>query len=124
MFTSLSSLLRKPRRLAEQEQDGDKPRNYDDIAIPILNQYYTVHLERRAERELRRLPQDVVRRIDAMFRRLANNLRPNGVVKLSGRTGSGWRIRVGEYRILYRMDDDSRRVEVYRIKYRREAYRR
>ena len=85
---------------------------------------YTVHLEHRAERELRRLPQDVVKRIDAMFRRLANNPRPNGVVKLSGRTGSGWRVRVGEYRILYRIDDDSRGVEVYRIKHRREAYRR
>ncbi len=83
---------------------------------------YTVHVERRVERELRRLPQDVLRRIDAMFRRLANNPRPRGVVKLSGRTGSGWRVRVGEYRILYRIDDNARRVEVYRIKHRREAY--
>ncbi len=85
---------------------------------------YTVHLERRVERELRRLPQAVVRRIDVMLRRLAHDPRPSGVVKLSGRTGSGWRVRVGEYRILYRIDDESRRVEVYRIKPRREAYRR
>ena len=85
---------------------------------------YTVHLERRAERELRRLPQNVVRRIDVMFRQLANNPRPSGVVKLSGRTGSGWRVLVGEYRILYRIDDQSRRVEVYRIKHRGKAYRR
>ena len=85
---------------------------------------YAVHLEHHAERELRRLPQNVVRRIDVMFRQLANNPRPRGVVKLSGRTGSGWRVRVGEYQILYRIDDDSRRVEIYRIKHRREAYRR
>ena len=68
---------------------------------------YTVHLERRAERELQRLPQNVVRRIDVMFRQLANNPRPRGVVKLSGRTGSGWRVGVGEFRILYRIDDQS-----------------
>ncbi len=84
---------------------------------------YTVHLECRAEQELRRLPRDALKRVDAMIRRLANNPRPRGVVKLSGRRGSGWRVRIGQYRILYRIDDDARRVEIYRIKHRREAYR-
>ena len=84
---------------------------------------YTIHLERRAEREFRRLPREVIRRIDAMFRQLASNPRPVGVVKLSGRTASGWRVRVGEYRILYQIDDSRNRIDVYRIKHRREAYR-
>ena len=44
---------------------------------------YTVHLERRVERELRRLPPEIIRRIDAMICQLANNPRPDGVVKLS-----------------------------------------
>ncbi len=82
---------------------------------------YTIHLERRAERDLRQLPQNDIRRIDAMLRQLAENPRPVGVVKLSGRTDSGWRVRVGDYRILYRIEGD--RVEVYRIKHRRDAYR-
>ena len=82
---------------------------------------YTIHLEHRAERDLRRLPQDVIRRIDAMFLQLAENPRPAGVVKLSGRTNSGWRARVGDYRILYRIEGC--RVDVYRIKHRRDAYR-
>lgn len=83
---------------------------------------YTVHLERRAERELRRLPRDVLVRIDVVLRRLATDPRPPGTVKLSGRIGAGWRVRVGEHRILYRIDDGKRRVDVYRIKHRREVY--
>lgn len=85
---------------------------------------YTVYVESRAGRELQRLPRSVVRRIDAVLRRLADDPRPHGVVKLAGRTGAGWRVRVGEHRILYRIDDERHRVEVYRIKHRREAYRR
>ena len=46
---------------------------------------------------------------------------PDGVVKLSGRMNSGWRVRVGDYRILYRIEEH--RVDVYRIKHRRDAYR-
>lgn len=83
---------------------------------------YTIHLEHRAERDLRRLPQDVVRRLDALFQQLAENPRPDGTVKLSGKTSSGWRVRVGDYRILYRIEGS--RIEVYRIKHRRDAYRR
>lgn len=83
---------------------------------------YTIHLEHRAERDMRRLPQDVVRRIDALFQQLAENSRPDGIVKLSGRTSSGWRVRVGDYRILYRIEGS--RIEVYRVKHRRDAYRR
>ena len=81
---------------------------------------YTIHLERCAEREFRRLPRETIRRIDAVLLQLASNPRPDGVVKLSGRTASGWRVRVGAYRILY---DDRNRVDGYRIKHRREAYR-
>lgn len=84
---------------------------------------YTVQLERRAEREMRNLPRNVISRIDATFQQLENNPRPPGVVKLSGQTGDSWRIRVGAYRILYQIDDKNYRVKVYRIKHRGRAYR-
>lgn len=84
---------------------------------------YTVQLERRAEREMRNLPQHVISRIDDIFQQLKNNPRPPGVVKLSGQTGASWRIRVGAYRILYRIDDENYRVRIYRIKHRGRAYR-
>lgn len=84
---------------------------------------YTVHATRRAEQELRRLPQDVIRRIDAVLEQLQQNPRPRGAVKLTGQQDSHWRIRVGTYRILYQIDDQHRRVDIYRIKHRRNAYR-
>ena len=60
---------------------------------------YTVRLEQTAERELKGLPGNVLRRIDARLRGLSENPRPPGVAKLSGRQGGGWRIRVGGYRL-------------------------
>jgi mRNA interferase RelE/StbE len=84
---------------------------------------YTVRLESCAERELKRLPQDVLRRVDAMLLSLSSNPRPRGVVKLAGREGEGWRVRVGSYRILYTIDDKARVVSVYRIRPRAIAYR-
>ena len=84
---------------------------------------YVVQLERRAEREMRNLPHHVINRIDAVFQQLESNPRPPGVVKLSGRSGDSWRIRVGAYRILYRIDDENHRVKVYRIKHRGTVYR-
>ena len=83
---------------------------------------YTIRLERQAERELRKLPRDVVQRINAALERLIHEPRPQGVVKLTGQTGSKWRIRVGAYRILYEINDQHAHVNVYRIKHRRNAY--
>jgi mRNA interferase RelE/StbE len=85
---------------------------------------YTVRLESRAERQLKALPDDVLRRVDAKLRALATIPRPRGVKKLQGREGEGWRVRVGDYRILYTVDDAARLVSVYRIDLRARAYRR
>lgn len=84
---------------------------------------YTVRVTLRAEQQLRRLPQDVIRRIDTIFDQLRQNPRPPGTVKLTRQKDSHWRIRVGTYRILYQIDDQHRRVDIYRIKHRRDVYR-
>jgi mRNA interferase RelE/StbE len=84
---------------------------------------YTVRLESSAERELKRLPRDILRRIDAKLQSLAENPRPRGVTKLKGSEGEGWRVRIGNYRILYTIDDKVRVVSVYRIRPRPTAYR-
>jgi mRNA interferase RelE/StbE len=85
---------------------------------------YSVLFESRAERELEALPTEVLRRVDHKLQMLAGNPRPRGVRKLQGREGGGYRVRVGDYRILYQIDDASKAVRIYRIKHRREAYRR
>ena len=84
---------------------------------------YAVRLTHHAERELRRLPQDVIRRIDAILEQLQHNPRPRGVVKLTAQKGPHWRLRVGMFRILYQIDDQNHRVHIYRIKHRRDVYR-
>lgn len=53
---------------------------------------------------------------------LAHTPRPTGVKKLVG-SRSDWRIRIGEYRILYEIDDTAQTVTMMRIEHRRDAYR-
>jgi mRNA interferase RelE/StbE len=84
---------------------------------------YAVLLEGQAEKELRSLPPQMLRRIDKRLLTLANEPWPKGLKKLKGKEGEGWRIKVGDYRILYMVDKTEKVVKVYRIKHRREAYR-
>ena len=83
---------------------------------------YAVLLEAAAERGLRRLDGVVFRRVVAALRILADNPRPAGCRKLTG-SDRDWRVRVGDYRIIYEIDDRNREVRVMRIRHRREAYR-
>jgi len=82
---------------------------------------YAVLIERRAQRALSRIPQQERDRIAATIRRLADEPRPHGVKKLTGR--EAWRIRVGDYRILYEIHDDRLVVLVVEIGHRRQVYR-
>ena len=77
---------------------------------------------RRAERAFRNLSLDVQRRLDPAILALANNPRPPGCLKLSG-SDSLWRIRVGDYRIVYQIQDDALLVLVVNLGHRREIYR-
>ncbi len=83
---------------------------------------YRVTIYRDAEKELRQVPRDDVKRIVSRIGRLAGDLRPLGSDKLS--TLDRYRIRQGNWRILYEVDDHNREVTVVRIAHRREAYRR
>ena len=60
--------------------------------------------------------------IDRALQQLHSNPRPPGVKKLAG-SRTDWRIRIGNYRILYEIDDSQRVVTVWRIAHRRQAYR-
>lgn len=73
-----------------------------------------------ARRDLDSLDPQVFRRIKPRILALGANPRPGGCVKLTA--GEGYRIRAGDYRVLYRVDDRSR-IVFYRVKHRREAYR-
>jgi mRNA interferase RelE/StbE len=83
---------------------------------------YRVFLTPEARRNMLALPKDVVRRVDACILALAGKPRPPQTRKLKGE-GDLWRVRVGDYRILYQIEDDRLVVIVIRIAHRREVYR-
>jgi len=70
---------------------------------------------------MRRLPPEVFARVDGKIRGLGEDPRPPGAEKLRGK--EGWRIRVGDYRVIYEIDDRSREVMIYRVQHRKDIYR-
>ncbi len=83
---------------------------------------FEVLLERTAERDLKRF---AAREFDRMIREikaLGENPRPVGCRKITG-SENDWRIRVGDYRIVYEIDNTERTVKVMRVRHRREVYR-
>jgi mRNA interferase RelE/StbE len=82
---------------------------------------YSVVVKRSAERELRAVPRTDLRRVITRIRGLADEPRPPGSEKLSGE--DRYRLRQGDYRVIYAIDDDRRIVEIVKIGHRREVYR-
>ncbi|OGQ04667.1 MAG: hypothetical protein A2W61_03660 [Deltaproteobacteria bacterium RIFCSPLOWO2_01_44_7] len=82
---------------------------------------YCVELETRAKREFLKLSKDVQRLMADVLDDLANNPRPPGCKKLTQQ--EGYRIRKGNYRILYTVNDQESLIQVYRIGDRKDVYR-
>jgi len=83
---------------------------------------YRVRLAPRAKRDLRRLSQQVQDRILPEIHALGSNPRPHGVVKLTDRVRT-YRIRIGDYRVVYEIHDEVLLVLVVEIDHRRDVYR-
>jgi mRNA interferase RelE/StbE len=82
---------------------------------------YSVRILRRAIKDIADLSKDYARLVSQHIDHLGENPRPPDAKKLRGT--ADYSLRVGVYRILYDVDDESRIVTVYRVKHRREAYR-
>jgi mRNA interferase RelE/StbE len=82
---------------------------------------YRVILPKSVQKELDRLPGDIASRILARLAGLETNPRPADVRKLKGR--DAWRIRVGDYRVIYEIHDRVLQVIVITVGHRREIYR-
>ncbi len=83
---------------------------------------YRVEIGSKAQRQLRALPKRLRERIDIRILALAEDPRPPGVKKLQG-AEDRYRIRVGDYRVIYTISDDVLLVLVVEVLNRREAYR-
>jgi len=75
-----------------------------------------------AERELRKLPCEVIANLVDLAATLANVPFPRGAVKLAGADHT-WRVRSGDYRLVYSVEGGTLVVEVVKVGHRREAYR-
>ena len=82
---------------------------------------YQVILPKSVQKELDRLPDEIVNRIMARLAGLETNPRPADVKKLKGR--DAWRIRVGDYRVIYEIHDRVLQIIVITVGHRREIYR-
>jgi len=83
---------------------------------------YEVTFARSARKELQSLPTDIASRILDKIDLLSSDPCPTGSRKLSG-PGSLWRLRVGDYRVIYEIDDKNHIIDVSVVRHRREAYR-
>jgi mRNA interferase RelE/StbE len=82
---------------------------------------YQIELRRRAQWALDKLPENDFRALVEAIQELAQNPRPRGVEKV--KTTGLWRIRQGDYRIIYNIDDKQNIIIVVRVGHRREIYR-
>ncbi len=82
---------------------------------------YKIELRRKAQRALDRLPKDDFNAVVGAVKGLANTPRPKGVEKI--KSVGLWRIRQGDYRIVYNIDNGQKIVTILRIGHRREIYR-
>lgn len=82
---------------------------------------YRVLLLPSAQRDLDNIKGKLFDRLRKVIATLPTTPRPRGALKLTGE--EGYRIRVGDFRILYRIDDRNKAIFIYRVKHRREVYR-
>lgn len=82
---------------------------------------YRVVIPPAVEREVASLADRILPRVHARITGLESRPRPPGVKKLAG--GLFWRIRVGDYRVVYEIDDRKRTILLTRVRHRKDAYR-
>ncbi|OGD18912.1 MAG: plasmid stabilization protein [Candidatus Aminicenantes bacterium RBG_16_63_16] len=82
---------------------------------------YEIFIKKSALKELQKLPESMHDRIAATVLRLKDDPLPSGAKKLRDR--DWFRIRIGSYRVLYGVDFSTRRIDIYAVAHRKEAYR-
>lgn len=84
---------------------------------------YQVSIRSRALKDIEALPLKTARQISKAIDGLANNPRPQGCKKLKGEQEYIWRIRAGDYRVLYTIEETIRVIDIRRIGHRKDVYK-
>ncbi|NKQ34455.1 MAG: type II toxin-antitoxin system RelE/ParE family toxin [Chloroflexi bacterium] len=83
---------------------------------------FRVQLTPKSIKERKRLDPPIRKRVDKALLSLKLHPKISGIKKLSG-SRNDWRVRVGDYRIIYEVDDETSLITVWRIAHRREVYK-
>lgn len=83
---------------------------------------YTVVISKSVQKQIDNLPNDVIERVIEKIQNLALQPRPDGIVKLKG-SDNEYRIRIGDYRVRYEIDDAIQLVQILQCKHRKDVYR-
>ena len=83
---------------------------------------YRVSIGKIASKGLKKLPKREVQRIFPKIKSLSDEPRPEGCKKLKSQNENLWRIRVGDYRVIYSIDDSIKVVDIRRVGHRRDIY--
>jgi mRNA interferase RelE/StbE len=84
---------------------------------------YKIEFRPAALRDLKSLPREILQKVSEKISALADNPRPVGVEKLSGSEENFYRIRIGDYRVLYTIQDKILLILIIKVRHRREVYR-
>ena len=82
---------------------------------------YSIRIEKQGTKTLKKLDLETRTRVVTAIRNLAKDPRPTGSKKMKSR--EGWRIRVGDYRVIYGIHDDQLLILVTKIGHRGDVYR-
>jgi mRNA interferase RelE/StbE len=82
---------------------------------------YLIFLKKSAEKEIDYLPKKVYSKMINKLNSLSKEPRPVGIKKLKNL--EGYRLRIGDYRVLYMVDDSLKKVEIYSIAHRKDVYK-
>ena len=82
---------------------------------------YKISIKKSAVKELETIPKEYLSKIISRIRSLSESPRPSGSQKLSAK--EQYRLRQGDYRIIYAIEDDEKTVQIVKIGHRRDVYR-
>jgi mRNA interferase RelE/StbE len=83
---------------------------------------YKILIENSAKKDLDSLSQNELSRIAIKIDQLKAEPRPHGTIKLKG-SENDWRIRIGDFRVIYGINDDLQSITIYRVKHRKNVYK-
>jgi mRNA interferase RelE/StbE len=83
---------------------------------------YQIVVSQSAAKEIRELPKSHIQAVWIKIRSLADNPRPSGSKILVGSTNK-WRVRQGDYRIIYSIEDDILTISIIKVKHRKDVYK-